>query len=1282
MTGPRLDPQLLAAAISTPRWNVLARTGLDVATIATWDTLLPRRKRIVVPVDVQAFVVRANGGEATVEVHGDERDPAPFTAGAVRAAGVHVHWALPDALLRGEPSTRDANGQSKQLELPALPDRWVVLRMLRPKGVKRPLIRGWVIDPKTKVTAPLETFAGTFPAGTPLDAFDRLDGGVGGSLMWTGSYSASSGRFAFHDPLADVPPPAAAAPNGLFDASAAYVVAGWYTDLALDPLGAKAGLLALSTRLSKMDWLLDDDALPVVTNDSRTRRDKTNASLGLTAPADTTTVEYVPDVGTKTMSKVFTASAGIAAPVKDLSQMVLATPQPEFATMLHGAVYGVPISGALGPADDRPPVNAVTIALGQDVDDVVSAFGASVLGAGPANRDAAERLVSAFTSDLLDRIATSDGIADLAEHEHADGFDSRVGAAIPGARPDRFIASDAASANPMTIGRKGRGSAAGARPSKELGSVIRWVDSVEMVSGKGKQKRRTGVRPQDAGAGTEVPPVREVKRPAPREFWVQPVVLALRGVKPNLRHMGDGRFEDGRLLRVRYAEECVSELSGAVRGSDVIPSLGSGAIPEEVLAVAREAVLLDPYGVQWLHAAITEGMPAEYAKAVNVRLLGEMTRLYGVDASYDGSSHLVSTGAAAPKGGWASVSVPGLRVDRELVAEMAAHSIVKGTAPSPVAITTWRQPWVPLWAEWRVVIEGTTTLDGWKLDGLDYERDGAKKPATVTRTISGRAPLGTGVASAMHAGITRWLEAEEQRDGANAGVLDDASQKALADLGKFLEPLDMASTSLDGIREQLLGIPYMGQLPLDTPADGVTRKPIASALPVPFLGGTLRLDAMRIVDAFGRTLDLDTTRISTTRALEVQGTPNALLLRPRAQHVARWVMRFVGAPDPGATDPTLRADAFVDQVTPDVMVNPVAGFLLPDHIDESLEVFATDGTPIGELAHDSITGAVTWEPAPGRPVPPDAGPFTGLAATQAPIAELASGVLLADVAARGLATPPASSSLSAMLRAIDTTLWTVDTYAAIGSPSIAGLVGRPVAVVRATIRLDMPDDTGEVTITHVGGASARKAVFDAVRELHVPFRLGALERSDDALLGFYIGDDFAHLHLVDKVVQSLAPASGRQQGALGQLGAPIDTTSVPIDHPYIVAEDELVVRPGQEIVVTLLMLPAGKVHLTSGLLPRKALSLAEDWVGPGLKVMSPSVRVGPVLVDPAEIRLPLIRALGPRLRFTRRTGPLTWRDDPIKAATMTAYLPRMPHEAQEGWIRVAPEDETTDGGTP
>jgi hypothetical protein len=63
-----------------------------------------------------------------------------------------------------------------------------------------------------------------------------------------------------------------------------------------------------------------------------------------------------------------------------------------------------------------------------------------------------------------------------------------------------------------------------------------------------------------------------------------------------------------------------------------------------------------------------------------------------------------------------------------------------------------------------------------------------------------------------------------------------------------------------------------------------------------------------------------------------------------------------------------------------------------------------------------------------------------------------------------------------------------------------------------------------------------------------------------------------------------------------------------------------------------------------------------------------------VLVDPAEIRMPKVASLGENQNFIRRTGPLTWREDPIVAATSAAFLPRIPHESQEGWIRVAPTE--------
>jgi len=151
--------------------------------------------------------------------------------------------------------------------------------------------------------------------------------------------------------------------------------------------------------------------------------------------------------------------------------------------------------------------------------------------------------------------------------------------------------------------------------------------------------------------------------------------------------------------------------------------------------------------------------------------------------------------------------------------------------------------------------------------------------------------------------------------------------------------------------------------------------------------------------------------------------------------------------------------------------------------------------------------------------------------------------------------------------------------------------------------------------------------------------------------------------------------SGRQQGQLAGYGH--GSQSAPavaaIDHPYVNGPTDVAVRSGQTLRITLLMNAGGKAHVTTGLLPRKSLALARDWVHSALSRISPSFRVGPVLVDPTTIRLPAVTGLGKDQTFTRRDTPQSWRDDPITAATQTAYLPEQPSELQEGWIRVVQE---------
>ena len=86
----------------------------------------------------------------------------------------------------------------------------------------------------------------------------------------------------------------------------------------------------------------------------------------------------------------------------------------------------------------------------------------------------------------------------------------------------------------------------------------------------------------------------------------------------------------------------------------------------------------------------------------------------------------------------------------------------------------------------------------------------------------------------------------------------------------------------------------------------------------------------------------------------------------------------------------------------------------------------------------------------------------------------------ADAVARagGRRAPDAESALSALLRAVDTTLWTVDTVAGAGSAEVAAIVGRPVAVVRAVLELDLAEDLDALSLDEAGRAARAAAYAD------------------------------------------------------------------------------------------------------------------------------------------------------------------------------------------------------------
>jgi hypothetical protein len=1336
-------PDLIREITQSKRFLAADRADLALGEIATWDPYLLREHRLLVPIDVQALYVQPGNTERMVRLpmlvagsngqvvrNPEDGMPDPFADGQVRPPGVHLHWAMPDALLRGTLDQR-ADGTANRLSLPLLPDRWVVLRLLLPIGGRDVAIAGWVIEADRAVAVPLASWTeggaasqGATPQGAPLTK-SELTGTVGGSVSWSGIYDAVVNRFAFHDPLTDV---ATLAPSGVDENSAAYLVTGWWSDAANDPLDKARNNDSLHELLERLRWRLLAEW-----GDEQYALQREKAQFDLRKALGLTTSERWSSPRPINVAGVPRAQATSATPFvpmdKSFVEQPLLTSTSVFATeagtryvappwhlrssLLHGAIYGVPVNG--NPTVDRKPAAAaLSVALGQHDDDLLAAF-ASPPQATVEQRRATERLLAAFTSQKVNRLASADGIVELEEHEHAAAFSSLPGGS---AGTDRYLqrvqtggvggrnvgkhratttkASGAAkkTVTPQRHSRPMATSAEAAAQSLESEMIFSpsrkptLVTATEMVVND-VARSRVG----DVLTPTEA---RVVDRPAARFTFPDEPMVAIRGASRSLRHGGDGRGSADGKLTCRWPTQVINEITGVIAKDRFIRSLGNGSVPSEVLTLAREVLLHDPYHDEWIATAVaTSDTPR---KPILRRLKAESVLRFGDDGTYDGATvafHPTVAKTAARRSKQAAAALqpiePGIRQTQMLVAdEMRKFSLYKGVDPDLVGVTTWAQPWVPMWLEWEVSVEGLDppTLDAWRLASIDLDRSNHAIEGG-TAVLRGRALLTTGAASTLHDAITDWLKAEDALDAVSAGLVDEATENALRVLDEAVQRLDVVTAALDGVRTQLLGIPVTDGL-LRPRAGAVIANPAPTSAPRSLLAGSIRLTRARLLDVFGRTLDVPVAIVCTPTRATLEGRPGALALSPRLMRPARWQFRLV---DASAEVGTEGVEARIDQIEPTLQVNPVAGFVMPDHLDESLEVFGVDGAPIGELLHEPASGGVMWEIAAGREGPADAGPLYGLTPAQQALGRFATGLVASDAQARTGAPlvfgAARESALSALLRAIDTTLWSVDAFASLGSEHVAGLVGRPIAVVRAQLRLELrpPDD---IDLSNPDRAAEWAEAEQEAARYAFPVRIGEVTRSDDGVLGFFVDDDYSHFRLVDKAIAGAASEAGRSRGQLGLFGSTGSTPGTkPIDHPYIAGTDDadtLMLHIGQTVTLTVFMLPASRASLTSGVLPRKALALARDWVGPGLAAIAPSLRTGPVLVetdlDPeGEVRLPKVSVFGKDQNFLWRDTPATWRTDAILAATQTALLPDTPAEFREGWIRVAPTPPTGAGGS-
>jgi len=808
-------------------------------------------RSLYVPVHLHARLVR--GDDARPAVPTLEADPCATPTGPALAPGVHLHWALPDALTRGE-----VDRTSQQLRFAALPDRWIVVRFASVSvaapapGVLLPLrtCKAFVVDAKLKITRPLGdlTFApdreprwltvlGLLTDGTPPPA--GADQTPAFAHLESAYYPTARDRFGFYDDLDDLLTNQVLGhklnKGGPWEAiHLSYAVVGHYSSAAEDPL-ARAGDAA-----GRLKWL----------EHARLRVDLAEARH-----THKTTVHGKPLTGVRPLKKeslVMLETDGRTSMLEASSiKKMLGTPKT--SNKLSALVESVELEldGARVHRDHLAQLGVKTIDIGASVPEDSSGVPArlvchgAVVDVGPRGRyrhasgqagsvDIAASASAAIEQAFLDiggaevfailrggldgEASSTAGKQSLPHLLHAAGFD-----ASPQETPDREYLAIVVDAGANDLP---------ADAGVPAGAPLRIVDR---RGAPGRTPLEFGIPVEElAQLRLELKTARVYveARAVPKPRWHRPAtpVLALGGHGRSYRHGHDGRMRsDGRLLCRAGGQTAVSLACYTRRISgDRLVDLGLllRFEPAFVRELLFEAALLDP---------------SNAARAAGLALQGASPTQIDVDVA-------VKTFHEATERWWA-LGDPGAALPD-------AIALFTGTLPAPFAVTPWSDPWLPLFAELRYTLtpDCTASATGQSLGELDLAVVDARLFPAIN--ASERQVLSSMLPATVQSAIARLRD----RLGKSADVKTRLDQVVYR-----LAHLDLMTATLGELDPRVRDHKYA------------------------FRSGSLAVTSLRLVDTFGtvRTIELLPKRV----------------LPPRLTSWARVQTRLVGTTSDGDANP-------------------------------------------------------------------------------------------------------------------------------------------------------------------------------------------------------------------------------------------------------------------------------------------------------------------------------------------------------------------------------------------
>lgn len=417
----------------------------------------------------------------------------------------------------------------------------------------------------------------------------------------------------------------------------------------------------------------------------------------------------------------------------------------------------------------------------------------------------------------------------------------------------------------------------------------------------------------------------------------------------------------------------------------------------------------------------------------------------------------------------------------------------------------------------------------------------------------------------------------------------------------------------------------------------------------PIRSGAMSITTLWLIDTFGQKkeiidsdMDIDTQVVTTTQMTPPNQTYQ-VLLPPRLAQPARLNFHW------------LAADTFNEEQTATTPpITPVCGWVVANKFDSNLLIHDDRGQALG-----LIDRAGRWRNAPDRNISCNEQNYPLL--DNFHLQKMVHYLL-----DRGV------DFQQDFISTIDNALETIDPENFAEHPSLALLVARPIALVRASFNLEVkgfPASDPSVSVIELQTIEdSEDNVLSTIPATHgfdsVKFsiRLGDYQQLNDGLVGYWKETPLGEDNYEYEGNIFYAPQSNLVDDNLIQTGK-----------EGIVHFEQTLDAPPQ--FVTMLIDPRGCVHATPGILPNEELRLAPENYNEALQAIEVNFLSVPVLSNQGEISLPLPAIpdyVWSWVSLSNDTWSETTTIQPVNLkATFSA-----PQKLYEGWLQLTPAEDS------